>query len=406
MKAFYVNGLMVLISLNSFAQKPPDGAVHQSSRSFLTQAPPGDHWVQARCDVVTIEKGVANDGIIEIDFLEVIQEDLTTGEIVSLAREDYSVDGYRPSIYEAGLYRREPWFVDDDKPAELINSIQRGGSLIIKVGEQPDSISHFWTKCTKNADNTRHRVVIRFRISGEIGLQVGLDYSPTPDCNINNHTEAFVSQWYYDTDGRFIEDTIPDYTLEKLGREHYGVYTDGTFFISKQLVDRIEGTSVELVTEENDWIHEEMILINDKFQYNINKTLKGLIRYCFRVDDLDSNYIPDAVSNHLIFLNEDVVDNLNQNGYDFLTEAMVPLSGTISTVRADLHLSLSPDSVYLYIRSPHQIRRIYIVDMAGRISYDNRDNNSGEVLIAGLSAGTYIVYIETDKGMFAEKFVK
>jgi hypothetical protein len=40
---------------------------------------------------------------IEIDFLEVIQENLNTGEVTTLAREDYNVEGYQPDTYEAGL---------------------------------------------------------------------------------------------------------------------------------------------------------------------------------------------------------------------------------------------------------------------------------------------------------------
>lgn len=406
MKTFNIIVLIVLISLNSFAQSPPEGAVHQFSNTFLSQAPEGDHWVQARCDVATLKKDVANDGTIEIDFMIVIQENLTTGKIDMLAREDYNIDGYRPNTNEAGLYRREPWFLTDDTPNELTNSIQNGGSLIIRVGERPDCISHFWTKCTKKDNNTRHSVIIRFRISGEIGLQVGLDYSPTPDCSLDNHTEAFVSKWYYDTEGQFITDTIPVYNLEKFGREHYGVYTDGTFFVSKPLVDHIQGTSVKLVTKENSWIQEDMILLNNKFQYNINKNLSGHIRYCFRVDGLNAKYIPHAVETDLSFWSEDVVDNLSKNGYDFLTEAMAPLTTQKNKDSENLQLLFSPDSVYLIIHTRHIVKRLLVTDMMGRIVYDYSNDIPEKIIIASLNTGTYIVNIETDKGIFAEKFVK
>jgi len=105
-----MNANLILISffiicgyLTTNAQQPPDGAAHKASGKFLDQAPEGNYWVQARCDVATLKKGIANNGTIEIDFLEVIQENLNTGEVTTLAREDYNVEGYQPDTYEAGL---------------------------------------------------------------------------------------------------------------------------------------------------------------------------------------------------------------------------------------------------------------------------------------------------------------
>ena len=156
--------------------------------------------------------------------------------------------------------------------------MQTAGSLRIRVGEYPDLISHLWTKCIQGDYNTRHKVRIRFRITGEIGFQFGLDYSPCSICGDSELTESLVSRWYYDTNGGFITVTIPDYDTEMYGREHYGVFSDGTFFISRQLVEHRQGKSVKLVTEQNAWKHEEMELVDNYFQFKINKNLSGRIR--------------------------------------------------------------------------------------------------------------------------------
>ena len=398
--------LLLINTLCIFGQKPPEGAVHENSDILLDKTPDEDHWAQARCDVATLKNGVANNGTIEIDYLEVIQENLTTGEIKSFAREDYNVEDYVPDTFEAGLYLRNPWFVENDFSRKLENSVQKKGTLIIRVGEKPEFIAHFWTKCLQAEPNTRHRVIVRFRISGEIGFQYGLDYSPSSDCGNSVHTEAFFSKWFFDTKGEFLTDTFPDYSkMEKFGREHYGVYNDGKFFVSKQMVDRIEGTSVKLITGETAWVAVPMVLTGNTYQCDISKKLEGKIRYCFEVDGSQKKYIPHALENDLIYWEEDTQPN-DDDGFDFLTEAIIPLKTERQIKTGNLKISYSPDLVYLNIFSPHKIKRLFVTDMGGRTSYDYRVNVPDKIVIASFNTGTYIVTIETDKGTFSEKFKK
>ena len=388
------------------AQKPPEGAVREYSDVIIDKTPDGDRWAQARCDVATLKNGIGNNGIIEVDYLEVIQENLATGEITSFAREDYNIEGYVPDTFEAGLYERKPWFVENDISRKLVNSVQNNGTLIIRVGEKPEFISHFWTKCLKAEPNTRHRVIVRFRISGEIGFQYGLDYSPSSNCGNSVHTEAFFSKWFYDTKGEFLTDTIPDYSnMEKFGREHYGVYNDGKFFVSKPMVDKIEGTSVKLITGETSWIPVPMVLTNNTYQCDISKKLQGKIRYCFEVDGSQKKYIPHALENDLINWEEDT-DSNGKGGFDFVTEAMIPMNTAEFPKSDNLKISYSPDSIYLNIFSPHKIKRLFVTDMEGRLSYDYSANVPDKIVIAGFNTGVYIVTIETDKGVFSEKFIK
>lgn len=403
----YITICLALVLINTkciFGQNPPEGAARESSGTLLEKTPDGDHWAQARCDVATLKYGVSNNGTIEIDYLEVIQENLTTGEIDSFAREDYNVEDYVPETFEAGLYIRNPWFVENDYSRRLVNSIQKNGTLIIRAGEMPEYISHFWTQCLKAEPNTRHRVIVRFRISGEIGFQYGLDYSPSANCGNSIHTEAFFSKWFYDTKGEFLTDTFPDYSKrEKFGREHYGVFNDGKFFISKQMVDKIQGTSVKLITGETAWFPVPMTLINETYQCDISKKLQGKIRYCFEVDGSQKKYIPHALENDLIYWEEDTESN-GAGGFDFVTEAIIPLSTKELPETGNLKLSYSPDSDYLHIFSLHEIKRLFVTDMTGRKFYEYYANIPDKIVIAGFKTGTYIVTIETDNGVFSEKF--
>lgn len=402
--------LLLINTLCVFGQKPPEGAVHGNPAKVLEKTPDDDHWAQARCDVATLKYGVANNGTIEIDYLEVIQENLTTGEIKSFAREDYSVEDYVPETSEAGLYKRDPWFVENDFSRRLENSVQKNGTLIIRAGEKPDYISHFWTKCLKTEPNTRHRVIVRFRISGEIGFQYGLDYSPSADCGNSVHTEAFFTKWFFDTKGEFLTDTFPDYSkVEKFGREHYGFYTNGIFFISKMMVDAKVGNSVELKTDATSWEPRLMTLKGDRYEYETGWTISQKTHYCFRLNMSENSHIPalfmESVNNSLVH-SEDVESNGQPNGYNFYTAPLIPVSNRELSKSGNLKITYSPDSVYLHLFSPHKIKRLLVTDMNGRTAYDYYANIPDKIVIAGFNTGTYIVTIETDKGIFSEKFIK
>ncbi|MBW6533944.1 MAG: T9SS type A sorting domain-containing protein [Mariniphaga sp.] len=410
MKTSYIIISIVLISLNSFAQYEPVGAVHPYADKPLLQTPSEKPWAAARCDAATINKGDTNDGVLEVDFMEVISEDLATGVKTVITREDYNNDGEGLTTHEGGLYKREPWFVENDTPRLMTNAIQSNEYLVIRVGEEPNFISHFWSDWKKNDPSTRLQVRIRFRITGQIGFQFGLDYAPTSDGSKNDHTEAFYSRWYGNTNGEFLTETYPNYDESiSFDREHYGFYTNGKFFMSRQMADYKNATVVELKTDATNWQPKVMTLNNDRYEFDTGQRITRSTYYCFRLNQNENFHIPALFmlsGDNLLVHPEDAISNGTEYGYNFYTSPVVPLSSEISPAQTDLQLSLSPDSVYLYIRSPHKIKRIFIVDMAGRISYDNRHNISEEIVIAGLNRGTYIVNIETDKGIFAEKFVK
>lgn len=405
--------LLILISLtalfNSYAQYAPDGAVHTSSEILLRQTPIDKPWAAARCDVATLHKGVPNNGKLEVDFMEIIRENTTTGTKTVITREDYNNTGVGLTTHEGGLYLRNPWFVTDDTSRLMSNAIQTDSSLVIRVGEQPDFISHFWSDWVNNAPNTRLYVRIRFKITGDIGFQFGLDYAPTSDGSKNDHSEAFYSHWYNDTNGEFITETSPNYDESvKFDREHYGFYTNGVFFISKEMVDAKNGSIVELKTGATFWKPELMTLKGDRYEFDTRERINNTTEYCFRLNQNENSHIPAffmlLVDNPLVHP-EDAIYKGN-NGYNFYTNPLIPLSSKELNKSGNIKISYSPDSVYLNIFSPHKIKRLFVTDMEGRTSYDYRANVPDKIVIAGFNTGAYIVTIETDKGVFSEKFIK
>jgi hypothetical protein len=313
----------ILLTANiSYGQNDPVGAAFPVPRTLNDKTPSGIYWAQARCDIATPLKGVPTNGIIEVDFLEVIQENLSTGQRKIIAREDYNNSGQPITTHQGGLYERNPWYVTNDSPRILSNSTQQNGILIIRAGEQPNFISHIWTPCNKIDPNTRAYVRARFRISGEIGFQIGLDYSPTADCSMHNHIEAFVSKWYGDTNGEFVDVTVPDYSMKKsYDRSHYGVYSNGKYFLSAEMVNDYGASSVYLKSNVTKWQPERMILEGDYYVFYSNHAHNQKALYCFMLDRNDNAHIPALLINDgesQLIDTGDAVPN-SSDGYNFYT---------------------------------------------------------------------------------------
>jgi hypothetical protein len=103
-----------------------------------------------------------------------------------------------------GLYRRFPWFgTDAHDPIPLVYSKDHG-AVILRVGQNPDRIWHFWAASPRASIPAGHlegcTVTVDAKISKGALLQVGFDYwrNPTVEYGTggNNH-EAGASDWYF-----------------------------------------------------------------------------------------------------------------------------------------------------------------------------------------------------------------
>jgi hypothetical protein len=103
-----------------------------------------------------------------------------------------------------GLYRRIPWFGTDAHTAIPLAYSQDHSAVVLRVGEQPQRVWHFWAASPRVAPPPGHlegcTVKVRARISSGALLQVGMDYWRNATVgygNGGNNHEAGASQWYF-----------------------------------------------------------------------------------------------------------------------------------------------------------------------------------------------------------------
>jgi hypothetical protein len=103
-----------------------------------------------------------------------------------------------------GLYRRIPWFGTDTHTPLPLTYSQDHRAVVLRVGEQPGRVWHFWASSPRMTLPPGHlescRVMVRARISSGALLQVGMDYWRNSTVGYgaggNNH-EAGASDWYF-----------------------------------------------------------------------------------------------------------------------------------------------------------------------------------------------------------------
>jgi hypothetical protein len=103
-----------------------------------------------------------------------------------------------------GLYQRIPWFGSDAHTPLPITYSHDQRAVVLRVGEQPGRVWHFWAASPRTTLPTGHlegcTVKVRARISSGALLQVGMDYWRNATVGYgsggNNH-EAGASDWYF-----------------------------------------------------------------------------------------------------------------------------------------------------------------------------------------------------------------
>jgi hypothetical protein len=117
--------------------------------------------------------------------------------------KDFTLNDDRAAV-RGGLYSRHPWFATDaHDPLPLAYSKDRK-AIILRVGENPDRVWHFWSASPRAALPAGHlegcTVTARVRISRGALLQMGMDYWRNTTVGYgpggNNH-EAGASNWYF-----------------------------------------------------------------------------------------------------------------------------------------------------------------------------------------------------------------
>ena len=150
---------------------------------------------------------------IEIQQFSIVRWDEEKRGLVTAATVRY--DG-KPSQYslDGGQWKRHPeWFISGQPSFQPQVVRQTGGLLRIDVGQVPEHLYHGWTQPrVKALPGVRYGVIAIVRITGDARLQLGMDYwkgesNPyngwSEGCKTSNNCEAWLSDWYGDTEGKF-----------------------------------------------------------------------------------------------------------------------------------------------------------------------------------------------------------
>jgi hypothetical protein len=402
-----------LLYCKLFAQIPVDAQhFYPKINYFITPVNYnyGIAWVQA----ATLQnKHEKNDGYILIDYIKLIEEDVTTKVRTTLTTEGYDVNGTLTTL-EGGFYNRFPnWYCDSSgncnpEPTPLTNAFISGGILRVNVGDEPDSISHFWGKRQYCSPGKRHIVEIRALVSGNVSLQIGMDYTSHPthieDCK---HVEAFFSNWIGDTNGVYETITYPtNYDFDaKFDRSDYGVTVDGKFFLSKRVVDFLGADTVILKSDITNWKQQGMKLNDQYYEFESYAKLNPNHQYiyCFNLKPDGVQYIPDLILDKLVF-RSDAISN-GYGGYNFSTKPVVTMNTYNPENPSDLQLIWSNDRSHIIALSQHTINRLNINDMSGRKVAEFQKTIPNKIPMTPYISGVYIITIETDKGKFTRKII-
>ena len=401
--------LMVCV-LTSFCEimgQTPVDAQHPFSQILYSTTPTGNQYGIAWFQTVTLQNNhTQNAGYVLVDYIKLIEEDISTGNETVLHIENYNGSGAL-ALNEGGLYERFPSWYYNGTYIAMTNSNRSGGFLTINVGQQPDKINHFWGVRQFCTIGKRHKVEIRLLISGDVALQAGMDYwtnstTTTPtDCK-----EAFYSNWYGNSGGQYITVKFPNYGQQNMfDRTDYGFYQNGKFYLSKNLVDFVGGTSVALLSDATGWQPALMTLNGNIYEYNTGNNYYSAQYYCFKINPSGSSFfVPHAVINNLVYPS-DAVDN-GQGGYNFYTSPQT--TSSLSRIENDFRNTIypNPTSTYLYFSNPEDNLSITFYNSTGQLVLSKNILNMTYVDISELKSGLYLVKMETVKGEICRRIVK
>jgi hypothetical protein len=158
-------------------------------------------WFQAATLSKTQRGEVAR---LTIDYTKLIEKRADGRESV-VDIENYDVN--QPYLQDGGLWDRTPGWFATNNATPLYNSEIKDGFLILDASATPDKILHWWTRRVNCDPLSRYFLEVSVKIEGKVGFQLGSDYKigmTGPD-----GYEAWISDWYGDTEGRFITIRAP-----------------------------------------------------------------------------------------------------------------------------------------------------------------------------------------------------
>lgn len=405
MKTLFTFLIFFALKLTLFGQVPVD-AQHPFSEIHYSTTPVTNPYAHAWFQAVTLlNNHVPNTGYIKVDYIKLIEEDSATGVETVLHIENYNGSGPL-TLNEGGLFIRFPSWYYTDSSNFMSNSSRSGGFLTINVGEQPDSINHFWGVRQLATIGKRHKVEIRVLISGDVALQAGMDYYTNLTTKLREDCkEAFYSSWFGDSNGEFVTVTFPNYSEQPVfDRSDYGFYQNGKFYLSKRLVDFCSGTIVEVCRADNGFIPELMTLNGDYYEYYTGQNHNSAKVYCFKLNNLDNAYVPHAVINNLLYPSDAIPNGFG--GYNFFTTPNYITNIEPGESEANIEVFPNPAKDKLYFTNSKGVTGVKIYDALGKEVLSISEPGLTSIDISAFIPGAYFINITTLRGEINKKIIK
>jgi hypothetical protein len=149
-----------------------------------------------------------------------VYENLPDGSSRVIFEEHYNT--INSNFTKGGLFARIPkWFVASANNAstQAFNIKAESGNLVVNASQSPSNMIHWWTDRLSLTPAATYSAEIQFKVTGKTAIIFGSDWwrnltAPAIDfqwdCTLTNTCEAWVSDWYGDTDGKFITVKVPN----------------------------------------------------------------------------------------------------------------------------------------------------------------------------------------------------
>lgn len=200
-------------------------------------------WYQVMTKNSSHNQATDGEAIIQIAYDKVIEQcDNSTKTIYERNYTNYKI---APTNQYGALYLRDPWFGGNNFNEELSNTYVQNNALTISVGGTPDRVAHWWTDRFNVSSSCKYISEISFKITGAATFQVGSDWWRSTSapysgwdaaCITSNNCEAWLSDWFSDTNGEFITIKVPYH--DKCKTALYNAQTEAVIIPSVKVGDK------------------------------------------------------------------------------------------------------------------------------------------------------------------------
>ncbi len=149
------------------------------------------------------------DDYVEVDYMVLMEIDRHTKKESIVDSLNFRGQTRKLTINEGGLYLR--WYTDP-YPTNMTNAEISDGLLKILPSAVPNRVSHWWMNSKGKYERKLGKdyyMIVRLRVTGNVGVQIGADYYPTVSSGSIDIQEAFHSNWIGATNG-FVEYCFPN----------------------------------------------------------------------------------------------------------------------------------------------------------------------------------------------------